>query len=645
MTRRLVQCDDAFIPQTWAAEYSESAPIHLNRLGPSAQVTLRLHEEVSDPLAGTLQGRAFDLVSIAAYVYVADQLVSRGGSADIYGDNWRRELAMCVPVGDPDFWNIPRVRTLLEQTLNFVSGETWHFIFAASHPGPRQLKLNVDERGVRHNPDSVVLFSGGADSLCATVEAVMDRKLKPVLVSHQSVPLMGTIQGNLADQLKHTIPSWQFPQSHFVINKVKTNERDTTQRTRSFLFASLGTAVASSLGIKTVILADNGVVSLNLPINNQLLGSLASRSTHPKFIDHFNSLAKTVLPNEPQVSNPLSTRTRAECLEVLKRHGVERLLMATNSCAHRRNLSTSSPQCGVCSQCVDRRFASLDAGLESVDPANRYRTEIFRDALDGDVATMVESYCRFVRKVEPLSAEDLFIEYPQLAEAILPSDPSPSKTLQQYAEMIHRHAVSVLGVAAQQVTNASQELVMDRLPPTCGIRLSLPAATSPSSQLESPDVTLSEQEEQEFERHRFKCRLPVRVTGQTEGRKSNVVTIGGHEVILPDAQFKLFLRLVVALYETNDGFVDRGQLKQGGGLVDEEVYFPEELDQAAGRLRWRVGPALEGLKAKKYIEVQRKKIRLSTHRACVSVDREALLKHSNDQIRLLAARLRNNAAS
>jgi hypothetical protein len=277
--------------------------------------------------------------------------------------------------------------------------------------------------------------------------------------------------------------------------------------------------------------------------------------------------------------------------------------------------------------------------LESFDPADRYRTEIFRDALDGNAATMVESYCRFARKVEPLSAEELFLEYPQLAEAILPSDPSPGNTLQQYAAMIHRHAVSALGVAAQQVTNASQELVMDLLPATCGIRLSLPVATTPSSQLESPAVVLSEQEEQEFKRYRFKCRLPVRVTGLPEGRKSNVVTIGGREVILPDAQFKLFLRLVVALYETNDGFVDRGQMKRGGGLADEGIYFPEHLDQAADRLRARLGPALEGLKAKKYIEVQSKKIRLSTHRACVSADRELLMSHTDKKIRSLAARL------
>jgi 7-cyano-7-deazaguanine synthase in queuosine biosynthesis len=633
-----VQCEGASIPKDWATEYAENQPLQVNRFGPSAQVSLRL-QELSDPLAGTLEGNALDLVRIAAYVYVADQLVSRGGPADIYGDSWRREMAVCLPVSEPDLWNSPQVRTLLEHVLSFVSGEVWRFAFSVSQ-SPEQFSLNIDQREVRYNPDSVVLFSGGVDSLCATIEAVLEQRLKPALVSHRSVPFMDNGQQALVKQLRQKISGWQFPHSRFVVNKVKTREHDTTQRTRSFLFAALGTAVASSMGIKTVILADNGLVSLNLPINDQLLGSLASRSTHPKFLASFNALAKEVLQYEPQLSNPLWARTKAECLAVLQRHQVPELLQATNSCSHRRGLSNDRPHCGVCSQCVDRRFASLAAGMDAFDSPDRYKKDIFRDALDGKALTMAESYLRFFKKAQFLSPEALYLEYPQLGEAILPDDPSPDTTASKFALLIQRHSRSVVDVVDAQVKAASRDLVLGLLPATCltSLAIQVPAAATGTPQ-QLPLVTLSEQEEQEFERHRFKCRLPVRVTGQTEGRKSNVVTIGGREVILPDAQFKLFLRLVVALYETKDGFVDRGQMKQGGGLAEEEIYFPEELDQAVGRLRWRLGPALVDLKPTKYIEVQRKKIRLSTHSACVSVDREALLKHPADQIRSLAARL------
>ncbi|MCX5999221.1 MAG: hypothetical protein NTU41_06405 [Chloroflexi bacterium] len=638
MTRRIVQCDGAPILRDWAAKSAGIQPVRINRFGPAAQVSLHL-QELSDPLAGTLEGRAFDLVRIAAYVYVADQLVSRGGAADAYGDSWRRELAVCLPVSEPDFWNGIPVRTLLEQTVSFVSGEVWRFAFGPSQ-SPEQLQLHIDQRAVRYNPDSVVLFSGGLDSLCATVESVIERGMKPVLVSHSPVPFTDHSQQALVKQLKQKIRTWQFPHSKFVVNKVKTTERDTSQRTRSFLFAALGAAVASSIGSSNVILADNGVVSLNLPINDQLSGSLASRSTHPKFLASFNALARAVLPHKPQLSNPLWSRMKAEGLEVLRRHGVPELSQATNSCSHRRGLSHDTPHCGVCSQCIDRRFASLAAGLEEFDPVERYKTDIFRDALDGNAVTMAESYLRFARMVQPLSPEDLYDEYPQLGEAILPDDPSPDTTARQLASLAKRHATSVIGVVAQQVQGASTEVALGLLPPTCLICLSVqsPATTGRAPQ-QLRLVTLSEQEKQECTTYRFKSQLPVFITGQTEGRKSNVLTIGGCEIILPDAQFKLFLRLVVALHETDDGFVDRGQMRGGGGLTDEGIYFAEGLDQAVSRLRYRLAPALNGLKATKYIEVQRKQIRLSTHRSCVSANRESLLHHEDKKVRLLAARL------
>jgi hypothetical protein len=188
-----------------------------------------------------------------------------------------------------------------------------------------------------------------------------------------------------------------------------------------------------------------------------------------------------------------------------------------------------------------------------------------------------------------------------------------------------------------------REALTQGVPAACLIRLSMqtPAARA-SPQL--PLVILSEEEEKEYELYRFKSRLPVHLTGQTEGRKSNVVIIGGHEVILPDAQFKLFLRLVVALYESDDGFVYRGRMNEKGGLADEGIYFAEQLDQAVSRLRYRLAPALEGLKGTEYIQVQRRKIRLSIHRAFVSADREILLRHPNRKIRSLAARLPEDSA-
>jgi hypothetical protein len=68
------------------------------------------------------------------------------------------------------------------------------------------------------------------------------------------------------------------------------------------------------------------------------------------------------------------------------------------------------------------------------------------------------------------------------------------------------------------------------------------------TELPSPQVVteieLTNEEEEDVKQCRFKGLLPVHVTGRLESRKSNVIYIGGWEIILPDAEFRLFLRLV-----------------------------------------------------------------------------------------------------
>jgi 7-cyano-7-deazaguanine synthase in queuosine biosynthesis len=451
MTRVLVQCDTAHLPDQIAQEYLDARKLFINRLGAGSQdVSLRL-QEFSDPLNGTLQGKELDLARIAAYVYAADQLVSRGGEKDSFGDDWRREFMVCLPVSDPEFWNSQPIHDKLQQVLGFISEDLWSFCFNRSR-APEQLPLETDERAVRNDPDCVVLFSGGADSLCAAVEEVALNGNHPVLVSHRPNSTINHTQKFLVGQLRQEFPGWFFPHSSFVVNRVMSVERDNIQRTRSFLFAALGAGVASALSLTRVVLADNGIVSLNLPFNDQEVGAIASRSTHPKFLSFFNKLTAEVLPSQPRLTNPLWSRTRAECLEVLKTTSTQRLLQLTNSCAHRSRLPSTTPHCGPCSQCIDRRLASIAAEMEDFDLPDRYQTDIFRSRLEGNGLTMAESYVRFALKIFGMSHEALFIEYPQLGDCILPEDPVPSKTAEALGAMVIRHASSTVATLRNKLS-------------------------------------------------------------------------------------------------------------------------------------------------------------------------------------------------
>ena len=153
-----------------------------------------------------------------------------------------------------------------------------------------------------------------------------------------------------------------------------------------------------------------------------------------------------------------------------------------------------------------------------------------------------------------------------------------------------------------------------------------------------PTITLTAEEEAESRMHEFRSHLVIEVTGSLKNRRSNEVRLSGTSVILPDAEFLLFLRLIVALYQAEDGYIPRGN-RLGGCLVDEGIYPADSVDQVVSRLRSRFGPSLKGLEEKMFVEVRRREIRLSTHRRYVLVNRSRLSHHPDERIRDLAARL------
>jgi hypothetical protein len=366
MRQVLVGCDGAKVP---ASQLGPQAPLRrsLNHREPEANVNLRI-QSPSSTLLTRVDARAADLVRIASYVYAADQSVSRGGEADVHGDDWKRQFTLYTPVSEPGFWNGESVSKPLGEVLAFVSDDTWNFHFTQASPEQGQLTFDLDPNSILGNPDS----------LYAVLEAVAQGK-RPLLISHSPAFNIRSRQHRLAQTLRKRFQDyWIFPLMSVPIHLTGSDPSDYTQRTRSFLFASLGIVIAQRLGLPEACLADNGVVSLNLPINGQLIGARASRSTHPKFLRLFNRFSQEVFPDGSRVSNPLWDRTRAEALKVLKDTNAVDLLGETNSCSHGRYLTRMQAHCGVCSQCIDRRFTTLAAGLEEYDPPGGYQLDIFR---------------------------------------------------------------------------------------------------------------------------------------------------------------------------------------------------------------------------------------------------------------------------
>ena len=143
MAAAVFLCDGAQMPPRWQGETDRPAQ-HLSHSGLDPEVNLRI-ENLSHVLLGSIDGRAADLVKIASYAYSADQSVSRGGEADVYGRKWHRQMRLAIPVSDPRFWQRRSTSTALQVTLGFVSDDAWEFHFTKAKAAQSQLLLGLPQ--------------------------------------------------------------------------------------------------------------------------------------------------------------------------------------------------------------------------------------------------------------------------------------------------------------------------------------------------------------------------------------------------------------------------------------------------------------------------------------------------------------------
>lgn len=486
MTSVLVACDTS---STGLSQEGFDEILELHRHG--VQQNLRCTIGVlRDRLPAELPDRVADLLLIAAYAYAADTRVTRGTQKDVFGERWRRSFSMVIPVADADFWRKPGVQGQLSSTLEFLTGDDWAFEFAtrtAREPIQMHMELDgPDDDATR--PDSIVCFSGGMDSLAALLAERRSGRL-PVLVSHRPAPVIETRQKNVSTAVRAADGGWRFPHFGIWVNRMGgRRSTEFSQRSRSFLFASLAIAVAGAYQIRRIVLADNGVVSINLPQSAQNVGTFLSRSTHPKYLRMLESLGQVVLNDSAlQVENSLLFKTRREVAEAIAESD-PRLIAETVSCAHVEGQTRAQPHCGVCSQCIDRRFATRAAGLEGYDLPSAYETDIMVDALDeGEDLTHVENYVRFALRLERLDTPDaLFSEFAELFD-YLPLDGTEAAWAQDCWELFERHQRTVNGTLDALLAERAPEVRQGRVAADTllGMVLDRQAAVDPSDRYEA----------------------------------------------------------------------------------------------------------------------------------------------------------------
>jgi Transcriptional regulatory protein, C terminal len=473
---RLILCGPARLSsQETAWQLAPCVPLRIGGGRDEVHVAI---DHISRRTCGGLPLVAADLIDVAAYVYAADQAVSRGGTATFdYGDHWRRHFRFEVAVRGPDIWARPEVTEILAETLGFLSGDDFEFCFTR-HPDPPPLDgyLYDQTNGAGQSGfDEVLLFSGGLDSLAGAVFEALSGGRKVALVSHRPTGKVFARQRDLAAALSQFVADPVRRPLHVPVevNKGKVLSRDFNQRTRSFLFLSVAAVVARALGVPRVRVPENGVVSLNLAISPQLLAARASRSTHPRVLHGFGRLFGLLFGQPLTLLNQFLWLTKADVLSQVHATGHGKLCAMAVSCGGTIAARKVRTHCGRCSQCVDRRLTALAAGLDELeDPPGIYDSDVLTGPRTGPQLTLIERYLGTALHVTRMTQLKDFIQnFPDLTRIVghvgLPATEAANKVFDLY----RRHARQVCEALSRIVEERSADIVRRELPSNCLLSL------------------------------------------------------------------------------------------------------------------------------------------------------------------------------
>lgn len=514
--------------------------IRLNGTDP----TFRLRaDRISAALVRPIEPRLQDLLDIAAYVFAADSEVQRGGpSRPHMGEDWHRQFDFDLPVRDPAFWSRPEVVAALIDAITFLTGDIVSFQFhaqdAADHEEPF---LPFEPERDAFAADEVILFSGGLDSFAGALETLSTSNARVVLVTHRSSQKAASRQVHLGQYLKDRFPG-RVLQIHVMAQRVGTAARDATQRSRSFLFAALGQVVARMFGANRQSFFENGIIGHNLPISPQVVGTMATRTTHPLALRKLEHLMMLVGDNAgAAIRNPYEWMTKTDVVRRIADHGAADQIRQAVSCTSIREQNSSYTHCGACSQCLDRRFAMLAAGLADEDPAQKYGTEVLIGPRDKDRSrTLALDWTRHAVRLADIDDRMFLSTFGQELTRIASGYPNQSRTqvLRRILELQRRHGRLVRDALAQAIRDNADRIVRQELPDGSLIQLMAargdaaspplapdPRATAPAREqpqensADAPDLVLGYGRPLEvcFLDEDERCWIVVRGLGRVEG--------------------------------------------------------------------------------------------------------------------------------
>ncbi len=345
-------------------------PLHNKRSWVSAEEIYNFFGKHDLVLTPTLE----DLLNLTLAVYTTDQVVSRS----IFGfQGWSRHLKVYMPVREFAKWSL--VKDTLEKLLSFLSGDKWELHFR------EHLSSTVVVPLIAHNLPitKVALFSGGLDSFISAID-LLEAGEHPLFVSHYK---KGSSESSAQVKLQDALRT-QYGDNRFTSFKcyVQPNHKDlnitreSSSRARSFLFLCLGIVFANAIGPDIpLIVPENGLIALNIPLTHSRLSSHSTRTTHPYYFKLFREMLHGLGIRNP-IGNPYQFKTKGEMMSECANPTFLNVHHAnTLSCSHPEQSrwqrgSRSGMNCGYCLPCIIRQGAEKKAGIASTDYHHQIRT-------------------------------------------------------------------------------------------------------------------------------------------------------------------------------------------------------------------------------------------------------------------------------
>jgi 7-cyano-7-deazaguanine synthase in queuosine biosynthesis len=366
-----------------------------------------------------------DFLNVAAVIYAADLAVKRDPREDFI-----RTIELDLPVVNLSVFNSGRAK--LEQILRVLSCDNWTLRFKGASGTPESNRNWPNVGG------TTLLFSGGLDSFAEACDLVgKDEDL--TLVSHatHNQPVAGS-QANLVARLeKHFKKSLSHIPVMVFCRRQRDfpfpQEREDTQRTRSFLFVALAAIAARMNGSRRIlVMAENGQFAIHLPLTAARAGAFSTHTAHPEFLALMQRALRELLScPDLSISNPFEYLTKAEVVQLVPtklRPAIEDSI----SCWMTARLTTHT-HCGECIPCLSRRLA-LEAHKLSF---KEYKRDMFREDVvhlppddngKRNLTDLLEFIARFHGPDAVKNEQDLSFEFPELINPFV----NPSQAIRMY---------------------------------------------------------------------------------------------------------------------------------------------------------------------------------------------------------------------